>query len=94
MTESTIPRPRLLFIKLFQFDHPLVRVLGTTTTGIFLMHYIMIALVKRGLLGYKLSAFHPNPYIGVPTTSLIVFFLSALITWLLLRVPVLCRIVS
>ena len=83
-----------IFIKSIQFDHPLIRLLGTTTTGIYLMHYIIIDLVKRGLLGVKLSAFHPNPYIGVPATVLVVFLLSALITWILLHIPVLRRTVS
>lgn len=83
-----------IFIKSIKLDHPVLRLFGTTTTGIFLMHYIVIDLMKRGLLGYKLSAFHPNPYIGVPATSLVVFLFSAMVTWLLLRIPLLRRIVS
>lgn len=83
-----------IFIKSIRFDHPLIRLFGTTTTGVYLMHYIVIDLVKRGLLGAKLSAFHPNPYIGVPLTSVVVFLLSALITWILLRIPILRRTVS
>ena len=83
-----------VFIKSLTFDHPLIRFFGATTTGVFLMHYIVIDLMKRGLLGVKLSAFHPNPYVGVPVASLAVFLLSAVITWILLRIPVLRRIVS
>jgi surface polysaccharide O-acyltransferase-like enzyme len=83
-----------IFIKSFNNVHPLIRLLGTTTTGIYLMHYIIIDLVKRGLLGVKLSAFHPNPYLGVPMTVIVVFLLSALITWILLRIPILRRTVS
>jgi len=83
-----------IFIMSTKIDHPLLRFFGTTTTGIFLMHYIIIDLIKRGLLGVKLSAFHPNPYVGVPLTSLVVFLLSALITWFLLRIPLLRRTVS
>ncbi len=58
------------------------------------MHYIIIDLVKRGILGVKLSAFHPNPYLGVPLTIIVVFLLSALITQILLRIPILRRTVS
>lgn len=83
-----------IFIMSIKIDHPLLRFFGTTTTGIFLMHYIIIDLIKRGLLGVRLSAFHPNPYVGVPLTSLVVFLLSALITWILLRIPLLRRTVS
>ncbi len=83
-----------VFIKSVNFDHPLIRVFGTTTTGIYLMHYIVIDLVKRGLLGVKLSAANPNPYVGVPAASIVVFLLSALITWILLRIPILRRTVS
>jgi surface polysaccharide O-acyltransferase-like enzyme len=83
-----------IFIKSIKVDHPIIRFFGTTTTGIYLMHYIIIDLVKRGILGVKLSAFHPNPYIGVPLTIIVVFLLSALITRILLRVPILRRTVS
>ena len=83
-----------IFIKSIQFDHPLVRFFGTTTTGVYLMHYIVIDLVKRGVLGVRLSAFHPNPYVGVPATIFVVFLLSAFITWILLRIPILRRTVS
>lgn len=83
-----------VFIKSSCFDHPMIRWLGTTTTGIYLMHYIIIDLVKRGLLGMKLSAIHPNPYVGVPLAAIIVFFLSSLLTWVMLHIPGLRRIVS
>jgi surface polysaccharide O-acyltransferase-like enzyme len=83
-----------IFVKSIRFDHPLIRLFGTTTTGVYLMHYIVIDLVKRGVLGVKLSAFHPNPYAGVPATIFVVFLLSAFITWILLRIPILRRTVS
>jgi surface polysaccharide O-acyltransferase-like enzyme len=83
-----------IFIKSINIDRPIIRLFGTTTTGIYLMHYIIIDLVKRGLLGVKLSAFHPNPYLGMPLTVIVVFLLSALITWILLRIPILRRTVS
>jgi surface polysaccharide O-acyltransferase-like enzyme len=83
-----------IFIKSIKVDHPLIRYFGTTTTGIYLMHYIIIDLVKRGILGVKLSAFHPNPYLGVPLTILVVFLISAFITRILLRIPVLKKTVS
>ena len=83
-----------IFIKSINFNHPAIRFFGTTTIGIYLMHYIMIDVVKRGLLGAKLSAIHPNPYIGVPAASVVVFLLSAFITWILLRIPILRRTVS
>lgn len=83
-----------IFIKSVNFSHPVIRLLGTTTTGIYLMHYIIIDLVKRGLLGVKLSALNPNPYVGVPLASIVVFLLSAFITWVLLRIPILRRTVS
>jgi surface polysaccharide O-acyltransferase-like enzyme len=83
-----------IFIKSISFNNPLVRFFGTTTTGIYLMHYIIIELVKRGVFGMKLSALHPNPYVGIPAASVIVFLLSALITWILLRIPILRRTVS
>lgn len=83
-----------IFIKSIQTGNRLIRFFGTTTTGIYLMHYIIIDLVKRGILGVKLSAFHPNPYIGVPVTILFVFLLSAMITAVLLRIPILKKTVS
>ena len=83
-----------IFIKSIKLDHPLIRFFGMTTTGIYLMHYIIIDLVKRGILGVKLSAFHPDPYLGVPLTIIVVFLLSALITHILLRIPILKRTVS
>jgi surface polysaccharide O-acyltransferase-like enzyme len=83
-----------IFIKYFNFNHPLIRFFGATTTGIFLMHYIIIDIVKRGIVGPKLTAFNPNPYIGVPLTVVVVFLLSAFITWVMLKIPILRRIVS
>jgi surface polysaccharide O-acyltransferase-like enzyme len=84
-----------IFIKEGNFGHPLVKFFGATTTGVYLMHYIIIDLAKRGLFGIKLSSVNPsNPYIGIPLTSVVVFLVSALITWILLKIPVLRRTVS
>ena len=83
-----------VFIKSIKIYHPLIRFFGLTTTGIYLMHYIVIDIVKRGILGAKLSAFHPNPYLGVPLTIIVVFLLSAFITQILLKIPILRRTVS
>jgi surface polysaccharide O-acyltransferase-like enzyme len=83
-----------VFIKSLQSGNRLVRFFGTTTTGIYLMHYIILDLIKRGALGVKLSAFHPNPYVGVPVTILLVFLISAIITAVLLRIPILKKTVS
>jgi surface polysaccharide O-acyltransferase-like enzyme len=83
-----------IFVNQLKWGHPFVRFVGTTTTGIYLMHYIIIDLAKRGLFGVRLSATIPNPYIGIPVTSIVVFVISSIITWILLKIPVLRRIVS
>ncbi len=83
-----------VFVKHANWGHPFVRLIGATTTGIYLMHYIVIDLAKRGLFGVRLSATNPNPYIGIPITSIVVFAVSSLITWVLLKIPVVRRTVS
>jgi len=83
-----------IFLMAFKADSPTLRFFGKTTTGIYLMHYIVLELVKRGVFGMKLNATTPNPYIGVPLTVAAVFLLSAILTWILLQIPILRRAVS
>ncbi|MBI5936019.1 MAG: acyltransferase family protein [Chloroflexi bacterium] len=84
-----------IVIKTFNVDSPALRFFGKTTTGIYLMHYIVLEFVKRGILGVKLTATSPiNPYLGVPLATLAIFLISALITWIFLQIPVLKKIVS
>ena len=83
-----------IFLKAFRFDSRMLRFFGKTTTGIYLMHYIVLEIVKRGALGMKMTAMTPNPYIGVPLTVTAVFLLSAIVTWVMLQIPILRRMVS
>ena len=85
-----------IFVKSFKLDSPIVRFFGRTTTGIYLMHYSVLEILKRGVFGMeKLSSVSPfNPYVGVPLSSLSIFFVSAIITSIFLKVPVLKKIVS
>lgn len=82
-------------VKAFNIDSPIIRFFGQTTTGIYLMHYIVLEVVKRGVGNWRLTAFLPiNPYFGVPLSSIGIFLISAGITWIMLKIPYLKKIVS
>lgn len=84
-----------IVLKSFKVDSPIIRFFGQTTTGIYLMHYIVLEVVKRGVGNWRLTAFLPiNPYFGVPLSTIGIFLISAAITWIFLKIPVLKKIVS
>jgi len=73
------------------FLRNLIRALEPATLGIYVVHALLLAIVQG------LGGLDPNrvpPIVGIPAVALAVFAGSYLITWGMLRVPLLRRTVS
>ncbi len=66
---------------------------GACVPGIYLVHAMLIALFKRGLLGFKLTPAMLDPFIGIPLFSLAVFLSSLAIVLIIRSLPVIRKIV-
>lgn len=70
-----------------------VRIIAACVPGIYLVHAMVIALAKRGMLGVELTPGMTDPFIGIPLFSLAVFVASLLIVFIIKNVPLLKYIV-
>jgi surface polysaccharide O-acyltransferase-like enzyme len=63
------------------------RWLAQLSLGIYLLHPVCVDILMRGVFGVKLDALTVHPLLGIPLTTLVVFLISAGLTWLLKRIP-------
>jgi surface polysaccharide O-acyltransferase-like enzyme len=70
-----------------------VRFTAACVPGIYLVHALLIAALKRGMAGIVLDQYMSHPAMGVPFFALVVFALSLGIVGLIRAVPVVRRIV-
>lgn len=70
-----------------------LRSLSVLVLGIYLVHAMLIDVLKSGRLGFELDASAVHPAAGVPLFALVVFAASALLVALLRRIPIVARIV-
>lgn len=65
-------------------SHPLFHRLATITLGIYIIHPLWLWLLAK----FGINGFLINPFIGIPTTTLLAFTLSAVSAALLTNIPI------
>jgi surface polysaccharide O-acyltransferase-like enzyme len=65
----------------------LVRGVASCVPGIYLVHAMVLAIFKRGMLGFTFSETTFHPAMGIPLFALGIFAASFLIVFLLKRLP-------
>ena len=73
--------------------HALMRTLATSTFGIYLIHVIVIEVLRYGIPCLQVSSFMGNAIWSIPFASTVVFILSFLIVHILQKIPILKHIV-
>ena len=64
-----------------------------TSFGIYLIHPLIIDIFRNGYIGIKIGPMMFNYIIGIPVVSIMVFLISHIIIWAILRIPLLRKIV-
>jgi surface polysaccharide O-acyltransferase-like enzyme len=70
-----------------------MRTLATSTFGIYLIHVIVIEVLRYGIPHLQISSFMGNAIWSIPVVSTIVFIVSFLIVHILQKIPILKHIV-
>lgn len=65
-----------------------LRALSATSFGVYLVHILVIDLLRSGALGLRLYSWMVAPLVCIPALALLVCCLSALVVALLQRIPV------
>ncbi len=65
----------------------LLRVFSASSFGIYLVHILVIELLRKGAFGFRLYAWMGHPALFIPLTALVVFLLSFLIVSVLRTIP-------
>lgn len=61
--------------------------IGSSTLAIYLFHVIILESLQKGFLGFQISLNTMNPIIEVPLITMVTFFITVGIIWLLKRIP-------
>lgn len=64
-----------------------VRTIASTSFGIFLIHILVIQLLRNGDLGFRLYSWMAPSVYMIPLTGLVVFFLSAGTVFIIQKIP-------
>lgn len=64
-----------------------MRHLSGTTFGIYLIHVMILTLLKLGIFGFKLTPFSAAPIIMVPLLAFVVLIISYVVVAILQRIP-------
>ena len=70
-----------------------IQTLGGLAFGIYLVHPLIITILNQGRLGFVVDVSTMSASYGVPLVSLLVFLMSAALTWVLRKIPVVEKIV-
>ncbi|MBT3315750.1 MAG: acyltransferase family protein [Anaerolineae bacterium] len=71
----------------------IVKMLGETSFGVYLVHGIVLTSLENGYFGFVLSYKLGNPLFSVPLTVIAIYLISLIITLLLRKIPVVRAIV-
>jgi surface polysaccharide O-acyltransferase-like enzyme len=67
---------------------------GQNTLPIYLMHYLILESLMFGFFGFSLNATTLNPIIEVPLLALLTLGLTAVLVYLLKRIPIVRRLIG
>ena len=70
-----------------------VRVVSSASFGIYLIHILVIELLRKGAFGFRLYSWMGSPWYMIPLTGIVVFSASFVIVFLLRKIPVIKMIV-
>ena len=73
----------------FRFGRYLIITIAACTPGIYLVHALVLAVLKRGMAGIILSETSYHPAIGIPIFALAIFAGSFLVVIIITRIPLL-----
>lgn len=65
----------------------MLRIIGSTTFGIYLIHPVFLRLLHDGVFGFRLCGLNGNPAYSILTTAITAFSLSFAATYVLLKLP-------
>jgi surface polysaccharide O-acyltransferase-like enzyme len=85
----SIPLP-----KRFPKVDKILSVVGASTLGIYLMHYIPMEVLQKGYLGVKISVSTLNPIIELPLISLLTLLICLVVILPAQKVPLLRRLIA
>jgi len=80
-------RPLALFNR-FEGGHKALGFIAATVPGIYLVHAMLIAVAKRGMLGFKFTPDMMDPLIGIPVFAFGIFLASLLVVLIIKILPV------
>jgi len=71
----------------------LITTIASAIPGIYLIHALVLALLKRGLPGIMMNETMYGPAVGIPLFTIVIFFISCIIVLLIRSIPILKHIV-
>ena len=71
----------------------IVTLLSSASLGIYFIHTMILYILRKGDLGFNLSAFSSSAIYSVPATAIATFILSFLVIYLIQRIPIVQKIV-
>lgn len=70
-----------------------LRVLSASSFGIYLIHILIIDLLRKGAFGFRLYSWMASPVYMIPVTALAVYLASFMIVFMLRNIPIIKMIV-
>ncbi|MCL2117272.1 MAG: acyltransferase family protein [Planctomycetaceae bacterium] len=62
--------------------------ISSLTFGIYLVHYLVLRVLQDNALGFSLGIKSIFPLFSIPVVTSVVFIISAAITWLIIKIPI------
>jgi surface polysaccharide O-acyltransferase-like enzyme len=70
-----------------------IKRIAAASFGIYLIHYMIIELLRDGWFGFRLSAITVHPAVGIPMTVITTMVISFVVVTLMGRIPIVKRLV-
>ncbi len=72
----------------------LLHFVGCSTLSIYLLHVMVLESLQRGYFGFQISVNTMNPIVEVPLATVVTFFISMGIVFVLKKIPVVRRVIG
>src|SRR3990172_8225072 len=84
---------KLAIFSRYDYGRKALHVTAACVPGIYLVHAMVLAAARRGLLGIEFTPDMMDPFVGIPVFALVVFAASLLIVFIVKNLPVIKYIV-
>ncbi|MCW8890351.1 MAG: acyltransferase family protein [Sedimenticola sp.] len=74
------------------FFRKIISLLSSASLGIYLIHTMILYVLRKGDLGFSLSAFTFDAVMAVPATAITAFILSFFVIYLVRKIPIIQKI--